>query len=66
LSLKLNAISHNIVLITNNTYINAVSVCELLHKIAGLNLTIPITIVLDNARYQKCYLVQNLAHSLNI
>jgi len=33
---------------------------------AQLNLTIPITLILDNARYQKCLLVQDLARSLNI
>ena len=53
-------------MLTNDTYINAQSVCELLKKIAALNLEMPITLVLDNARYQKCYLVQNLALSLNI
>ncbi|MFM7383251.1 MAG: transposase, partial [Microcystaceae cyanobacterium] len=32
-------------------------VCELLEKIADLGLLIPITLVLDNARYQKCGIV---------
>jgi transposase len=45
---------------------NAQSVCELLHKLAALGLCIPITLVLDNARYQKCALVFELAQSLNI
>ena len=40
--------------------------CELLHKIAALGLQGPITLVLDNARYQHCALVINLAKSLNI
>ena len=35
-------------------------------KIAALNLQIPITIVLDNARYQKCKIVSELATLLNI
>ena len=39
---------------------------ELLKKLAALNLTIPITLILDNARYQKCQLVQDLAESLGI
>ncbi len=51
---------------TNDSYINAQSVCDLLHKLAALGLTIPITLVLDNARYQKCVLVFELAQSLNI
>ncbi len=44
----------------------ALHLCELLQKIANLKLTIPMTLVLDNARYQKCKLVQNLAQDLGI
>ena len=53
-------------MITNDTYITATQVCELLQKIADLGLTIPITLVLDNARYQKCKVVEALALSLSI
>ncbi|NEQ29305.1 MAG: hypothetical protein F6K28_62340 [Microcoleus sp. SIO2G3] len=35
-------------------------------KLASLELSIPITIILDNARYQKCKLVQNYAKELGI
>lgn len=62
----LNAITHELITVTNQTYINAQSVCELLEKIAALGLTLPITLVLDNARYQKCHLVMDLADRLNI
>jgi transposase len=62
----LNAVTHELITVTNDTYINAQSVCELLHKLAALGLCIPITLVLDNARYQKCALVVELAQSLNI
>jgi transposase len=62
----LNAITHELITVTNDTYINAESVCELLYKLAALNLSVPITLVLDNARYQKCALVFALAKSLNI
>ena len=62
----LNAVTHELITVTNDTYINAQSVCELLNKIAALDLKIPITLVLDNARYQKCALVFELAESLNI
>jgi len=62
----LNAITHEVVTVTNDSYINALSVCELLQKLADLPLEIPITIILDNARYQKCQLVQDLAKSLEI
>ena len=62
----LNAITHEVITVTNETYINAESVCELLRKLASLGLIIPITLVLDNAKYQKCQLVQELAGTLGI
>jgi transposase len=62
----LDAITHELVLVTNDTYINAHSVCQLLQKLAALRLEVPITLVLDNARYQKCQLVWALAEALNI
>ncbi len=40
--------------------------CELLRKIAAAHADMPVTLVLDNARYQKCKLVWALAESLNI
>jgi len=49
-----------------DTYITATQVCELIEKIADLGLIIPITLVLDNARYQKCKVVEELALSLSI
>ena len=61
-----NAVSHQLVRVTNTSYITAQSVCELLHKIAALGLATPITLVLDTARYQRCHLVQDLARALNI
>ena len=62
----LNAVTHELITVTNDTYINAASVCELLHKLADLHLDVPITLVLDNARYQKCDLEQTTAKGLNI
>lgn len=62
----LNAISHELITVTNDTYITAESVCELLQKLADLKLSIPITLFLDNARYQRCALVIAKAASLNI
>jgi transposase len=62
----LNAVTHELVTVMNEAYINAETVCELLRKIADEYVDIPITLVLDNARYQKCALVQDLARSLNI
>ena len=62
----LNALTHELVTVTNDTYITAESLCTLLHKLAALNLSVPISLFLDNARYQKCALVQAMAVSLNI
>ena len=62
----LDAITHKLHTVTNDTYINAQSVCQLLYEIAKLNAGIPITLVLDNARYQKCKLVWQVAEELNI
>ena len=62
----LDAVTHRLVRLTNHTYINSESVCTLLRQIAALGLPGPITLVLDNARYQRCHLVQNLARELNI
>ena len=62
----LDAISNEMITVTNTGYINAESVCEMLSKIAMKYCNTPISIVLDNARYQKCKLVQGLAESLKI
>jgi transposase len=43
-----------------------VSVCELLRKLAARPSRVPITVVLDNARYQRCALVQSTEKALNI
>jgi transposase len=61
----LNAITNELTTVTNNTYITSTQVCELLRLIAQIS-TLPITVVLDNARYQRCDLVINLAKELNI
>jgi hypothetical protein len=62
----LHAVTHELVTEINTKYINAESVCALLHKIASSSLTAPVTLVMDNARYQRCALVQNLAKTLSI
>lgn len=62
----LNAVSKEVLTLTNDTYINAESVCLLLLQIAQYYGSKPITIVLDNARYQKCALVQCFATDLGI
>lgn len=62
----LHAVSHRLVRVANHTYINAESICALLRAVAAAGVGRPITLVLDNARYQKCVLVQGLARSLGI
>jgi len=62
----LHAITHEVVTITNDSYINALSVCELLKKLAAKHVEEVVTLFLDNARYQKCKIVQELAEQLNI
>jgi transposase len=62
----LNATTRELCTVTNLTYITSVTVCELLRLLAGAHPGVPITIVLDNARYQRCALVQSLAQTLRI
>src|SRR4051794_14309865 len=62
----LDAVTHRLIRVTNHDYINAESVCALLRAVAGASVGLPITLVLDNARYQKCAVVQTLAESLKI
>jgi transposase len=61
----LNAVTLQVTTLTNTTYINAVSVCELLSRLATETAG-PITAVMDNARYQRCQLVQETARTLGI
>jgi transposase len=61
-----NAVTHELVSITTDATVSAETMCALLRKIAALGLQGPITLVLDNARYQHCALVMELAKSLNI
>jgi transposase len=62
----LDAVTHRLIRVTNHAYINAESVCALLRAVAEAGVGLPITLVLDNARYQKCAVVQTLAKSLKI
>jgi transposase len=62
----LHATSHELFTVTHLTSITATTVCELLHGLAGAYPGVPLTVVLDNARYQHCALVQTLAATLDI
>lgn len=62
----LDVITHELTTITNDSYINAISVCDLFRKLREIYPSIPITLILDNARYQKCQMVWELAALLKI
>ena len=61
-----DVINQELTTVKNTTYINSESVCQLLKQIAQRRYSVPITLVLDNARYQRCRLVQDLAKELKI
>lgn len=62
----LDFVTKELTIISNTTYINSKTVCELLRKLRAECVSLPITLVLDNARYQRCRLVQDLAEELSI
>ena len=52
---------------TNTSYITSIQVCEMLVKLARRSRPeVPTTIVLDNARYQRCKLVIAKAEEVGI
>ena len=59
----LNAVTPELLTVTNAPSITAPAVCTLLRHLAALNLSVPLTVVLDNARYQRCAQVIALAAS---
>ena len=62
----LDFVTKELTTISNTTYINSETVCELLRKLRADCVSLPITLVLDNASYQRCQLVQDLAKELCI
>lgn len=52
--------------VANDSYITATEVCRMLQKLHEQYTGKEIHLVLDNARYQKCKVVQELASSLGI
>jgi transposase len=61
----LDAVTHQVHRVTTTGTINAESVCTLLRHLAEA-VAGPITLVLDNARYQHCALVKEQAAKLHI
>jgi transposase len=61
-----NAVTRELTSVSNTTVVNTETMCELLRKLASQGLAGPLTVVLDNARYQRNAVVQALAVSLGI
>lgn len=62
----LHATTLQVVTFTNDSYINSLSVAKLMCQIAVEFSSLPITLVMDNASYQRCYFVRDLATALGI
>ena len=61
-----NAVTRELITITNTTVVNTDTMCALLRAVAQRGLLGPLTLVLDNARYQRNTVVQSLAAELGI
>jgi transposase len=61
-----NAVTRDLLTITNTTVVNTDTMCELLRVVASRGLLGPVTLVLDNARYQRNAVVKALAADLGI
>lgn len=62
----INAVSKELVMVTEASYVDSMTVCNLLKELAIRYYDRHIVIVLDNARYQRCRLVQQTAERLHI
>jgi len=61
-----NAVTRELIAITNTTVVNTQTMCALLRAVAARGLAGPVTLVLDNARYQRNAAVKALAGELGI
>lgn len=62
----LDAVTLKMVTVVNTDYVNAGTIAEMLEKLARRFKQLPIYVVLDNARYQHCDYVKELAKTLGI
>lgn len=62
----LDYVSKKMLVVANDSYITATEVCGMLQKVAAEYDGKKVHLVLDNARYQKCRIVQELASQLDI
>ncbi|QDU18583.1 Integrase core domain protein [Urbifossiella limnaea] len=61
-----DAVTRRLLSVTNTTVVNTDTMCQLLRAIAAEGWVGPVTVVLDNARYQRNKVVQGLAAELSI
>jgi transposase len=61
-----NAVTNTLTAVTNTTVVNTETMCALLLQIAAQKLREAVTVVLDNAKYQRNATVQALATTLGI
>lgn len=62
----LDAISNEMIYVTNDTVVNAWTIAELFRKIREVYPEGAISIFLDNARYQKCHVAQSAANMMKM
>ena len=62
----LNFVTKRLTTVKNDTYITGTEVCELIGKVSLEYAGKAIFLVLDNARYQKCLVVQEIAAKYNV
>ena len=62
----MNYVTKEVHTVTNDTYITATQVIQLLEDLAAIYAGFPIYIILDNAKYQRCKAVQIRAEQLGI
>ena len=61
-----DAVARTLTAVTNTTVVNTDTMCELLRAVAARGLVGPVTLVLDNARYQRNDAVRGRARELGI
>jgi len=59
-------VSKKVLTVTNDSYITATEVCTMLQKIVDEYGQKEVHLILDNARYQKCRIVKEMAEQLNV
>jgi len=61
-----NAVSHELVTVKNDAYVNSITVMKLIKDVCSHYEGQKITLVMDNARYQRCKAVMEYAHENDV